>query len=109
MPASIAATDHDAWWHPGACVAGDLADGWKRLVECRYFATDSRKLTGKCRYQPDPSRFELLICLEGAGHLNAQELAAGDVWLLPAGSTPIEIATDTALSLLRTYESSANP
>src|SRR6185369_504382 len=42
----VAATDLNAWRHPGASLAVDLADGWKRLARCRHFATDSLNVKG---------------------------------------------------------------
>jgi mannose-6-phosphate isomerase len=99
----VAATDLNAWRHPGASVEVDLADGWKRLARCRHFATDSLNVKRAHRYQPDSSRFELLICVNGEGRLNSQEFAAGDVWLLPAGGSAIELSPAATLSLLRSY------
>ena len=99
----IAAANLDAWRHPGACVAEDLADGWKRLAACPYFVADAREVAGALSYRPDPERFELLICLEGAGQLNGQPFAAGDVWLIPNASEAIDLQAPETLSLLRTY------
>jgi mannose-6-phosphate isomerase len=99
----LAVSDLENWRHPGACAALDLADGWKRLADCRYFATDSIHLRGPFVYQPGPGRFELLICLEGTGLLSGKSFSRGDVWLIPdgSGSLPIECAGE--LCLLRSY------
>jgi mannose-6-phosphate isomerase len=100
---SMAAADPDRWQHPGAVVPVDLPDGWKRLVMCPYFVTDSFELKRKMRYRPDRPQFELLICLEGEGLLDGERFSAGHVWLIPAGSGPVELAPKQTLRLLRTY------
>ncbi len=100
--------DLKSWQHPGAALPIDLPDGWKRLVSCPYFVTDSFELSRKMRYRPHRSRFELLICLEGTGLLDGQRFAAGHVWLLPAGSKAVELAPRGTLRLLRTFEPSAD-
>jgi len=99
----LAAADLENWRHPGACAAIELADGWKRLAGCRYFATDSIDLGGPFLYQPGPGRFELLICIEGAGQLSGRPLSQGDVWLIPEGIGLLPIGCAGALSLLRAY------
>jgi len=99
----LAAANLAAWRHPGAVAGIRLADGWTRLAECRYFATDSNEIDGVVSYQPDRSRFELLICLEGAGRLNGEPFAAGAVWLIPQESEPLLLKSQTPLRLLRSY------
>ena len=98
----LEAADLEAWRHPGASLARDLEDGWKRLVECRYFTTDSREVNGGMTYVANRSRSELLIVLEGSGQLNSERFDAGGVWLLPAGAAT-GLAPDRPLRLLRTY------
>jgi mannose-6-phosphate isomerase len=89
---ALEAANLDAWRHPGASLAHDRTDGWKRLVSCRHFATDTREVEGDFRYEASQSSFELLMVLERSGEL--------DGWLLPAGAA-IEI--ENPLRLLRTY------
>ena len=89
---ALEAANLDGWRHPGASLAHDLADGWKRLASCRHFATDIREATGDFHYVAGQSGFELLMVLEGSGELNG--------WLLPEGAA-IEI--ENPLRLLRTY------
>jgi mannose-6-phosphate isomerase len=89
---ALEAADLETWRHPGASVAHDLEDGWKRLASCRHFATDTRQLKGDFRYVASRSGFELLMVLEDSGELNG--------WLLPQGAA-IEI--ENPLRLLRTY------
>jgi mannose-6-phosphate isomerase len=105
---AIAAADLEAWNHAGARAAVNLADGWTRLADCRYFAADSLEAVGRLIYKPDPGRFELLICLEGTGLLNGGTFAAGGVWLIPEGAAPLELSTPAVWRLLRTYVPSAN-
>jgi mannose-6-phosphate isomerase len=99
----LAAADLENWRHPGACAAIELADGWKRLAGCRYFAAESIDLGGPFSYQPDSTRFELLICLEGAGLLGGRSLSQGEVWLIPEGSGPLPVECAGTLRLLRSY------
>lgn len=91
---ALEAANLDAWRHPGASLAHDRADGWKRLVSCRHFATDTREVKGDFRYVASQSSFELLMVLERSGEL--------DGWLLPAGAA-IEVAPQNTVRLLRTY------
>lgn len=99
----LAATDLINWRHPGACAEAHGQDGWRLLVSCRRFATEAIELHGPFRYQPDPGRFELLICLDGAGALESEPIAAGETWLIPAGCGTLGIEGGARLSLLRTY------
>jgi mannose-6-phosphate isomerase len=99
----IAAADLDSWRHPGPAPSRPLKDGWRRLVACEHFATDSIELSGPFLYQPDVSRFELLICTGGAGLLNGDVLFHGDVWLLPEDCGMIAIECAPKVSLLRTH------
>jgi mannose-6-phosphate isomerase len=96
---ALEAADLDYWRHPGASLAQDQEDGWKRLAECRHFAADSRDVNGSFRYVAKQSGFELLMVLEGSGQLNG--------WLLPEGAA-IEIAPQDTLRLFRTYVPSAD-
>ena len=97
---AIKAANLDAWRHPGASPARDLPDGWRRLAECRHFATDSREVTRHFTYVASGPSFELLIALEHSGRF--------DTWLLAAGAA-IEIAAENTVRLLRTYLPSPNP
>jgi mannose-6-phosphate isomerase len=99
----VAAANLAAWRHPGAAVETALPDGWTRLAECRYFATDSIRIGRALSYQPDPERFELLICVQGAGRLNGESFPAGAVWLLPQGCGPVRIEADPTARLLRSH------
>lgn len=99
---ALEAADLGAWRHPGARVARDLPDGWKRLAECRHFAADSREVKSYLTYVANPSTFELLIVLRGSGKLNGERFDTNDGWLLPAGAA-VEIAPETTLQLLRAY------
>jgi mannose-6-phosphate isomerase len=91
---AVEAANLDAWRHPGASLAHDLAGGWKRLDSCRHFATDIREVKGNFRYVASQSSFEILMVLEGSGELNG--------WLLPKGAA-IEFAPENRLRLLRAF------
>lgn len=108
LDAGLAVASLEAWSHPGAQPPVELGDGWKRLAGCRHFATDAREVAGGLRYQPDPARFELLICLEGEGRVNGEPLPAGAVWWIPPGSAAIELSAARAMSLLRAYSPRTN-
>ena len=99
---ALEAAKLDAWRHPGASVAQDLPDGWKRLAECSHFATDSKEVKTRTSYVANPSTFELLIALKGSGLLNGERFDRNEGWLLPAGAA-IEIAPQAPVQLLRTY------
>jgi mannose-6-phosphate isomerase len=99
----LAAADLDAWRHPGACPAEDLGDGWQRLAACEHFATDRAEISGKTSYRPGQAHSELLMCVEGRGKLNGEELRAGDVWLIPKGVAAVQLESASALRLLRTF------
>ena len=105
---ALEAADLSAWRHPGASLPKDLADGWQRLAQCRYFATDSREIKGRFSYVASQSSFELLIVLGGRFQLNGESFSSQDVWLLPAGAA-IEIVPENTLHLLRAYVPSSHP
>lgn len=56
------------------------------LASCEYFITEEVLLDGAMDYQPDFSRFQLLITLEGRGRLGENSFRAGEVWHIPAGA-----------------------
>ncbi len=99
----VAATDPDAWYHPGAAREAALPGGWRRLAGCRYFATDSLRVDRELSYHPDHPGFELLICVEGAGVANGEPFAAGSVWHIPEGAAPLIITPIAPARLLRSY------
>jgi len=99
----VAATNPDAWYHPGAVIEAALPDGWRRLAGCRYFATDSLRVDTELAYHPDRHGFELLICVEGAGLADGEPFAAGAVWLIPEITPPLTITPQAPVRLLRSY------
>jgi len=103
LDAAIAATNFDAWRHPGPAAETTLPDGWTRLVECRYFTTDSLQVSRAASYQPARSRSELLICIAGDGRLNGEPFSAGDVWSVPKDSEPIRVETAGGSKFLRSF------
>lgn len=74
---------------------------------CRYFATEKWEFSGSITASTSLEHFDLLIFLEGHGHLLARrerfEYGPAQVWLLPAALGSYEIETASGTSLLRTY------
>lgn len=89
--------------YPGSPAPVALPDGWVLLARTRYFSAELRDLTGPVRYEPDASRFHLLVVLEGRGALAGQAMAAGDCWFVPAAAAPFAIEPVGTLRLLRAY------
>lgn len=72
-------------------------------LECKYFRTEALHLETARTYQPDASRFELLIFYEGEGSIAGERYRMGETWLIPAGSSPFEIGPTSETKLLRTW------
>lgn len=72
------------------------------LAACDYFQTEDMPVAGAVLYQPDPRRLHLLITLAGTGQIAGQKFGPGEVWRVPAGAQPFEIASEQA-RLLRTF------
>jgi mannose-6-phosphate isomerase len=64
-------------------------------VGCRYFHTDVLTVDQPIEYEPDPSRYEVLIFLEG--------YRLGEAWLLPVGADPFLIEASVPTRILRTW------
>jgi len=86
---------------------GDRNRSETYCAACRYFVTERREFTELAGATTSPERFELLIFLEGSGHI---ETAAGNAeyqraqaWLLPAALGPYDLAPATRTTLLRTF------
>lgn len=77
------------------------------LVACRQFAVEQWTFSSRRSAQTSRERFELLIVVEGNGHISshgaAAEYAAGQAWFLPAELGEYEIAPRSASTLLRSY------
>ena len=54
-------------------------------------------------YQPDASRFHLLICLEGEGRMGSEPFRLGEAWLVAAASAAFPIEPASATRFLRTW------
>jgi mannose-6-phosphate isomerase len=74
---------------------------------CRHFAAERWEFSERIASITSPERFDLLIFLEGHGHI---ECAAGSepyspaqVWLLPAALGAFQLAPDSRTTLLRAY------
>jgi mannose-6-phosphate isomerase len=88
----------DLGGHPGPSAPVDLGEGRRLLAECPYFRTESLVVRGELSHSA--ANPEFLICIEGAGFIDGQPFATGDVWLA-SGEFPI--AAPGAATLLRTF------
>jgi mannose-6-phosphate isomerase len=86
--------------HPGACPPVDLALGRRLLAHCPYFRTESVAVSKEFTYATGPHA-ELLICLEGAGKLDDESFAPGQVWC--AESASFAIQPEVPARFLRTF------
>ena len=82
--------------HPGKSISGG-----ETLVSCEHFVTDLLCWEGESSYKADPSRFQLLVVVEGSGALDRQSFRAGEVWRVPAGTPPVSCRGPARV--LRTY------
>jgi mannose-6-phosphate isomerase len=84
--------------HPGVSKAVDLPGARKLLVRCEYFETEILEITApKVAEIAGPA---LLIFIQGNGGLAGEEFQMGEVWLLPAGSSLLNIHTAAVRALL---------
>jgi len=88
--------------HPGKSTPIELGDGITRLIECEFFVTDRLRLAAPRLYQPDPTRYHLLIVTEGSGTLAGEPAAPGELWRVPASCEPFEVRPADSLELVRT-------
>jgi mannose-6-phosphate isomerase len=61
------------------------------LVSCDYFTTRRLHIEGAARYAPDQRRFQMLIAIEGEGHLGGEAAKAGDAWYVPPNAPAFEV------------------
>jgi mannose-6-phosphate isomerase len=78
------------------------------LAACRYFATERLSWSGTICYEPDPSRFHLLIFLEGTGALvggswDRASYQPGDAYLIPAECIRFELQAASPSLAIRSY------
>lgn len=69
------------------------------LVSCEHFRTSQFLVRDSRVHRPGPGA-EFLIVIEGEGAIGGEITRAGEVWLLPAGTGPVEIRG--ALTLVHT-------
>ncbi|WP_321472232.1 class I mannose-6-phosphate isomerase [uncultured Paludibaculum sp.] len=89
--------------HPGIRPPKPLAPGEERLAECQYFAVDALTVGSSKTYQPDPTRWQALIVVQGQGRLGDTNVKAGDGFYLPAGTEPFPMESGAGMRVLRTY------
>jgi hypothetical protein len=61
------------------------------LVKSPYFETRLLRVRGEKEWQGDPDGFHLLICTAGEGRFGDVRFAAGQAWMVPAGTPPFRI------------------
>lgn len=70
------------------------------LVECPYFTTEKLYIAGR-KQIPPLDRDQCIIVLQGAGEILGRPIRAGEVFRIPAGDPPVDIAGH--LAILRTF------
>jgi mannose-6-phosphate isomerase len=85
--------------HPGASQAMALPGGRKRLVRCEYFETELIEMAAPMQ-SIEIEGSALLIFIEGSGNLAGEAFQMGEVWLLPAGTWPLDLQS-TPVRVLR--------
>ena len=83
-----------------------LGDGPLRrelLAACPYFAIELLRWEAEVDYQPDPSRFELLLFLGGEGQISVYDYKAGSAYLIPASAEPFPLHPAAPSSAIRSY------
>jgi mannose-6-phosphate isomerase len=68
-----------------------LADWRDELVACRYFRLERLKPKPSIRIERGLPYYLLLLCVKGTGTIADKEVAAGQAWLLPAGSKQVHV------------------
>ena len=73
-----------------ARVAASPAEGsGAALVSCEHFTVTRHEIDGTIQFQNPP---DLLIAIEGEGHVGGEPIRSGEVWYSPAGTSPFEVA-----------------
>jgi mannose-6-phosphate isomerase len=77
------------------------------LAACPYFATERWDVSGPHHTKSDAARFELLIILNGAGHIQwhggTRPYKQGECWFIPARLGQFSVLPRDTTSLLRAY------
>jgi mannose-6-phosphate isomerase len=72
-------------------------------IDCPYFHTEIAKTSSPLQYSPEPTRFHLLIFLNGAGTIAEQPFREGEAWLVPPGADKFMIQPNEPVKFLRTW------
>lgn len=83
-----------------------LGDGPLRrelLAACSYFSIELLRWGVGVVFEPDPSRFELLLFLGGEGRISGYNYKAGSAFLIPASAEPFPLEPAAPSSAIRTY------
>lgn len=71
----------------------------ERLVMCSYFTLAKHRIEKPATWQPT-GRLRIAVVMEGRGNIGGESVRPGDTLLLPAAGGPIEISTDSSMTLL---------
>lgn len=66
------------------------------LIECPYFTTEKHFIAGR-KQIPSLDRDQNIIVLQGAGEILGRPIRAGEVFRIPAGDPPVDIAGHVAV------------
>ena len=61
------------------------------LVSCEYFVTEHLRLDDSAIQLLASERNQFLVVIEGPGRIEGQPMKAGEVWSLPASTSPVEL------------------
>ena len=75
----------------------------KMPICCEFFCTEQVAFDQSIEYQPDPARWQVLICVRGRGAIACEPFEEGQVWLIPGGSASFALRCDEPCELLRTW------
>ncbi len=67
------------------------------LVSCDHFVARRHHINGRVRREPSARKFQVLIAIEGSGHIGDQPTAAGDAWYIPPGAPAVDLSGDLIL------------
>ena len=86
-----------------ARVAPRMQANGEELVACKYFTVRRHEISGRIEF-PNPP--DLLVVIDGAGHIGSEPVQSGEVWYCAPGTNPFEV---TGRLTLLGVSTSGNP
>jgi mannose-6-phosphate isomerase len=92
-----------------APLALSASNGFRKslLAACPYFASERWDFSSAIQARSDPSRFELLTVLDGAGELKwdsgSSPYQQGECWFIPAQLGQFSLSPEKPTAILRAY------